>query len=301
MRGPLFLILWFVLSSALALCGETNEKAGADAPHATVLSDLTFAAVDGTDLKLNLYLPVGVKNPPLVVYIHGGGWRGGSRNESMLQWLTAHGYALASVDYRFSNVAHFPAQIHDCKGAIRWLRANADKYGYNAKTIVICGSSAGGHLSVLLGTTAGNKELEGTVGGNAEVSSAVQGILDFYGPTDFVLRAKDQPKETDAPGGKVYSLLGKAVLSDPEFAKLASGAYHVSKDSPPLLIFHGTADKVVLINQSQRLQQAYEALKLSVRMVPVPDAGHGGPGFITPQTKPVILEFLAAIYATAQP
>lgn len=255
------------------------------------LANIPYAEVDGRKLLLDLHLPKDVKNPPLVVYIHGGGWKTGSRKGAPTV-LVKHGFALASIDYRFSAEAVFPAQIFDCKGAVRWLRAHAAEYGYNASSIAIMGNSAGGHLAVLLGTSAHEKALEGDVGGNLDQSSAVQAIADYYGPTDFILRTKDQPEQTETKGGKVYDLLGGAVLENLEKAKLASGAYHVSPASPPLLVFHGTADKTVLINQSERLVEAYKALGLPVTFQKVEGAVHGGPQFLAPENLEILLQFL---------
>src|SRR5262249_6673062 len=146
--------------------------------------------VDGQKLQLDLFVPTGDKKPPLVVYIHGGSWLRGSRKKPPVHWLTEEGFALASISYRFSDRAVFPAQIHDVKAAVRWLRANQDKYGYDASRIGVCGTSAGGHLAVLLSTSGGVKELEGTIGGNLQQSSRVQAVVDWYGPADFILRSR---------------------------------------------------------------------------------------------------------------
>lgn len=198
------------LFAMFVVCGAVHldTVAGDDKALTKVRSvlDIEFAAPDQHSLKLNLFLPTDGSNPPLVLYIHGGSWRTGDRKECPVKWLAEHGYAVASIDYRLSQQATFPAQIHDCKGAVRWLRANASSYGYSSEKIAVVGSSAGGHLAVLLGLTAGVESLEGSVGGNAERSSAVQAIVDYYGPTDFLLRAKTQPENTDAPKGNVYQL-----------------------------------------------------------------------------------------------
>ncbi|MEZ6034982.1 MAG: alpha/beta hydrolase [Planctomycetaceae bacterium] len=150
--------------------------------------DLVYAEVDGQQLTLDLYLPEGQKRAPLVVWIHGGGWRGGTKHNPPLREITKDGFALASISYRFTNKAIFPAQIHDCKGAVRWLRTNADRFGYNPDWIAVAGSSAGGHLALLMGTSGGVTALEGNVGGNLDRSSAVQAVIDYFGPSDFVLR-----------------------------------------------------------------------------------------------------------------
>ncbi len=207
-------------------------------------------------------------------------------------WVTAKGYALASIEYRLSQEAVFPAQIFDCKGAVRWLRAHAAEYGYDASRIAIAGASAGGHLAALLGTSGGEAALEGDVGGNPGESSRVQAIVDFYGPTDFILRAQEQPAFTDEPSGAVYQLLGHGVKSDPERARLASAAWHVTSDDPPLLAIHGTKDPRVRPNQSQRLCDAYRELKLENTLHPVEGAGHGGPEFESQDVQTAVTSFL---------
>ena len=259
----------------------------------TAIPDLAYAEAGGQKLLLDLYMPLKAEKPPLVVYIHGGGWRQGDRKKpTFILWLVERGYAVASLDYRLSQTATFPAQIHDCKGAVRWLRAHAAQYGYNAERIAAVGGSAGGYLALLLGVTGDSKELEGDVGGNPTQSSRVQAVVDFYGPTDFVLRSGDQPQETEKKGGKVYSLLGKAVQSDLELAKRASPAFHVTKDDAPLLMFHGTADKTVLMNQAERIRDAYTAAGLPVEFHVIEGGGHGGPAYDTPPCREPTLKFL---------
>ena len=139
-----------------------------------LLDDITYATVDGRELKLDLYLPhqsrTEAGKPPLVLWFHGGAWQWFSKDRCMMIWLAAEGYALASVDYRLAPSAKFPAQIHDCKGAVRWLRVNSEKFGYSVERIAAIGESAGGHLASLLGTSAGVTALEGTVGGNLDLS-----------------------------------------------------------------------------------------------------------------------------------
>ena len=143
------------------------------------LTDIEYAKADGHQLLLDLYLPVEGGPAPLIVYVHGGAWRGGSKAGMPLGGLVAEGYAVASVEYRLSPVARFPAQVHDIKAAIRFLRAEQETYRYNAERVTIAGSSAGAHLAALVGITNGNKELEGTVGGHLERSSDVQAIVSY--------------------------------------------------------------------------------------------------------------------------
>ena len=275
-------LLFFSLSVAAA-----QEKG-------TVVKDIEFANVDGQSLKLDLYLPANPKGSSLVVWIHGGGWRAGSKNSCYISWLSQHGYTVASISYRFTDVAQFPAQLHDCKGAVRWLRAHAGEYGYQAGRIGISGASAGGHLAALVGTTAGNRKLEGTVGGNLDQSSRVQAVADFFGATDFVLRSKTQPSRANKEGSVVYNLLGGGADEKVKLAKQASAAYHVSTDDPPLLIFHGDMDKTVLLDQSQAIERAYKKAGLWVELNVLKGSGHGGTEFFTDANGKRLYDFLQA-------
>lgn len=254
--------------------------------------DVVFAKLDSGELRLDLYLPKDVEKPPLVVFIHGGGWRNNSYKKCLTPWLTEYGFAVASIGYRLTDKGTFPAQIHDCKGAVRWLRAHASDYGYDARRIGVAGTSAGGHLAALLGVTSDLKELEGDVGGNTDQSSQVQAIVDYYGPTDFILRSQNQPAKTEPPDSPVHRLLGGPASEKQELARLASSSYHVTKDDPPLLILHGKNDKTVYLDQSQRLVDEYRKAGLDVTMVVVPGAGHGGNAFFQEPYRKQVAEFL---------
>ena len=264
----------------------------ATANNIKITKDIEFAVVNNQSLKLDLYQPKKPKGSPLVVWIHGGGWRKGTKERCYIDWLPEHGYTVASISYRYSSVAKFPAQIHDCKGAVRWLRANAEKYGYNPKKIFIAGSSAGGHLTALMATTSENKELEGAVGGNLKFSSVIQGAVIYYGATDFILRSKTQPSRANAKGSVVYDLLGGGAHEKIKTAKLASACYHVSKDDAPLLIFHGSKDKTVLIDQSEAIKLKYDKAGLTAQLQVVEEAGHGGNIFYSGINASYLLKFL---------
>ncbi len=257
-----------------------------------VYTDLTYAEIGPRQLQLDLVMPEGVEKPPLLVVIHGGGWRKGSRKKVNAKPYLEAGYAVASIDYRLSTEAVFPAQIHDCKGAVRWLRAHAGEYGYDADRVAAVGSSAGGHLALLLGLTGGDAQYEGNVGGNTDQSSKVMAVVDFYGPTDFLLRAKDQPKETDMEGGKVYMLLGGSVQNRQDLARLASPAWQVDAGDAPIITLHGDMDSTVLINQSQRLVEECREEGVPIEFYTVPGNGHGGPGFGAPENRKRVRDFL---------
>lgn len=280
------------VTSNFTRAAEKEEPPAREGQGLLQVPDITYAVVDGFELKLDLSLPGGAKNPPLVVYIHGGSWRAGSRKGCPINWLVDEGYAVASISYRLSDRATFPAQIVDCKGALRFLRANAAKYGYSVAKVGVAGSSAGGHLAVLLGTSGGLKELEGDVGGNLDQSSRVDAIVDYYGPTDFPLRSKTHPARSEDPKSGTAEMLGGPVSKNLEIAKLASGVTHVSGDDPPLLILHGDKDKTVLMDQSESLRDAYRRAGLEEKLIVVPGGGHGGAPFNNDDNRRAVLEFL---------
>jgi acetyl esterase/lipase len=266
------------------------------AERARVERDVQFASVDGQSLKLDLYVPIQERNPHLVVWIHGGGWRSGSKDKCFLTWLTDYGYAVASISYRLTDRAVFPAQIHDCKAAVRWLRANAEKYGYRADKIAVAGSSAGGHLAALMGTSGDVKQLEGAVGGNLRQSSRVDAVIDFYGATDFVLRSKTQPHRANKEDSVVYRLLGGGADQKVELAKLASAAHHVTSDDPPMLVLHGDQDNTVLLDQSQRIHEVYTKAGLPITLHVLEGAGHGGQRFYQGHSRELIIAFLNKVF-----
>jgi len=270
-----------VLLLSVTLSAETKK-----------FKDLEYARVNGQSMKLDLYLPEKVKGSPLVVWIHGGGWKGGNKSSCPIAWLNSYGYSVASISYRLTDKAVFPAQIHDCKGAVRWLRANKSKYGYSTEKIGVAGSSAGGMLAALMGTSGDVKELEGTVGGNHEESSRVNAVIDLYGATDFILRSKTQPHRANDPGSVVHLLLGGGADKKVELAKLASAAYHVTSDDPPFLVFHGDKDNTVLPDQSFKIQEVYKAANLPLDLNIIQGAGHGGKQFFSSENKKKMSDFL---------
>ncbi len=259
------------------------------------VKNLQYAEVDGKPLLLDLYLPEKPEGSPLVVWVHGGGWKGGSKQKCFLKWLANFGYTVASINYRLVDVAKWPAQLHDCKAAIRWLRANSKTYGYNPDCVIAAGSSAGGHLVALLGTTGDNDELEGAVGGNGEQSSRVQAVVDYYGATDFLLRSKTQSWKVNKPGSVVYNLLGGPANQLVEKAQQASAKFHVTPDDPPLLVFHGVKDTTVLMNQTDAIEEAYKKAGLPVTVFRLKNSGHGGIEFYTGKNAEHLCAFLETV------
>jgi acetyl esterase/lipase len=247
--------------------------------------DLEYVPGGHERQKLDLYLPEKADGPmPVVVWIHGGAWRQGSKAGCPGIFLAEKGYAVASVGYRLSQHAVFPAQIEDCKTAIRWLRANAKKYNLDPDHVGVWGASAGGHLVALLGTTGGMKELEGK-DGNLDQSSKVQCVVDWFGPTDF------RNVRSEAPDSPVTQLLGGPPSKEKDKAALASPLAHVHKDCPPFLIMHGDKDPTVRFAASEALEEALKKVNVPVTLVKLEGAKHGGPEFQTKEVRKQIEEF----------
>jgi len=260
-----------------------------------VTKGVVYAEADGHKLLLDIYKPSSNNTPYLIVWVHGGAWHSGSRETPPLSFVGS-GYALASVDYRLSVDAKFPAQIHDIKAAIRYLRANAAKYGYRSDKIIIAGSSAGGHLAALAGVTNNDKALEGNIGEYTTTSSSIQAILDYYGPTNFTTILKQStPHGVSVRGPAMALLLGKTVDNIPDMARKASPVFQVDASDPPLLIFHGDQDIQVPINQSHELVGAYKSHNLNVQMEVVYGAGHSDAPYFEPKYQQIAQAFLLAV------
>jgi len=253
--------------------------------NVTAYRDVVYATIGKKEILLDLYVPKNATiKPPLLVWIHGGGWRSGSKDSCRLYRETQRGYAVASLNYRLTHEAMFPAQIHDCKGAIRWLRANAEKFGYNADRIGVAGSSAGGQLVALLGTSGGVKELEGNVGGNLDQSSDVQAVCDFYGATNFHTIIKQRNQVKSRPSSVLAKLFGGTVEEKPEVATLASPVTFLDKTDPPFLIIHGAKDNVVPVEQSTSFEKLVKQVNVPVTLIILEEAGHGGKPFNSKET-----------------
>ena len=246
--------------------------------------DLEYARVGETSLKLDLYVPAAAKSPPVVVWVHGGAWRGGSKSNPSVLPLTEKGYAVASVDYRLSPVAPFPAQVHDIKAAIRYLRASANQHDISTERIAISGGSAGGHLAALVGVSNGAKELEGDVGQNREQSSDVQAIVVFYGASNLTtILSQSTTHGLSARVPALELLLGGQPDSKQDLARLASPVFHVDNTDPPLLWFHGDQDPQMPINQAHEMIGAYKKQDLPATLEVVYGGAHGGKLFYTPE------------------
>jgi acetyl esterase/lipase len=255
-----------------------------------LVSDVQYCTGGGKPLLMDVFVPISrLKTPtPAVLWLHGGGWeRGDKTGNSGAIMLADAGFVTASIFYRLSGDSPFPADIQDCKCAIRYLRANAKTYGIDPNRIGVAGASAGGHLAELVATADNKAGLEGD-GGWQNVSSRVQAVSAYYGVSDFTVGAREFQHHT---GKVVLKLFGGDEKERPELYQQASPIKHVSKDDPPLLLVHGEQDDLVPFQQSVEMAKAYQRAGLKVEFIPVKNAGHDfeqvGPNPITPPVNEI--------------
>lgn len=245
----------------------------AQSPEIDAYPDLTYGEAGGETLKVDVAVPRGPGPFPALLCVHGGGWIAGNRKDMApaMAELAKNGYVAASVEYRLAPKFQFPAQIEDVKRCVRWLRANASKYKIDPERIGALGVSAGAHLVALLGTASPKDKLEGP--GDEKQSSRVRAIVCWAGPVDFVKGRDSLMRPTTAP--LVLALLGGTPESAPAQYKAASATTYISKDDPPVLLIHGTADEVVSIEQSEIFEKALKAGGVKVEFLRYPGGGHG--------------------------
>ena len=282
----LFLTVIFVLAQRQGTAESPKVPDGI-----TVHRDIVYVADGHERQKLDLYIPDEGENLPLIIWIHGGAWLGGDKTHYNPREYLKSGYAGASINYRLSQHAIFPAQIEDVKAAVRWLRANAETYRLNPNRFAVWGSSAGGHLVAMLGTTDDVAEFE--VGENLEVSSRVQAVVDYYGPTDFLqMDAHRLPDGLvhDAPDSPESKLVGGPIQEHKDRVARANPITYVSDDDSPFLIIHGDRDKLVPYQQSVLLKDALEKAGVPVTFYKVEGGGHGW--FTDPKVPELTKAFL---------
>lgn len=306
---PIALLISIALAATL-LAGCSLLGMGQPAALSTPPTDKNVAYTPnaGTQ-KMDIYLPAGAGPFPVIINIHGGGFKFGDKGmvdaHPGQEFLQA-GYAIASIDYRLSGEAKFPAAVLDAKAAVRFLRANAAKYKLNPDKIVAFGQSAGGNIAAMLGTTGDVAEFDDASLGNAGVSSRIQAVVDWFGPTDFGqmdaqakaqgCSASDQKHNAADSFESLY--LGATVPDAPDLVKKANPITYITQDDPPFLIQKGDQDCTVPIENTKMLADALQAAGLDVRYDLLKGTGHGDTGntpvFASASNIKVVLDFLAS-------
>ena len=254
--------------------------------------DLVYATPGGAPLALDVYLPARTVQPPLVVYVHGGAWNAGNKTQYP-EFLVDQGFAVASLDFRSTDVAPFPANVHDIKAAIRYLRTRAPELGYRADRIAITGASSGGHLAALVGVTSGVAALEGEEGTHRGESSAVQAIVSWFGASNLTtILQQSTPFGLNVRVPALKRLLGDLPENVPDRARLASPVFHVDAKDPPLMLLHGDQDQQMPINQLHELDGAYARAGLKAETLVLHGVGHDGGPFFGGEPAQRVVEFL---------
>lgn len=280
-----------------------------------VLGALAFAEPAGyRPIRLDLYRPAREGPAPLIIFFHGGGWMRGSRHvfvaafndwtPSPFERLALAGFAVASVDYRLSAEARFPAQLEDVTASLLWLTAQADEYDLDTDRTVLWGSSAGAHLAALLALEHSTGPMDESRAG-ARIAR-ICGVIDWFGPADLLSMARRPPgdgtADADAPDSREARLLGAPVQTVPELARAASPRAHVHSAAPPFLIAHGTADRLVPIEQSQDLADALRRANVDVEFRAIENADHMWMGVENPE--PIFLaglDFARTVTSHSEP
>lgn len=297
-----FLTLLLISNAFLAsVSGQVPDRVRAWFPDGTIYHhNINYA---GDTLKkhlLDIYLPSNTNsNVPLVVWIHGGAWNHNDKYADMgymkntIRGFLEKGYALASIDYRFSSTTPFPAQIQDCNAALEFLHAHAARYGLDNKRIALIGFSAGGHLASLQGLALNNQVSDFYAGGK-KPTYKLRGVVDFYGPSDFLaMIGRSNPDSTSDP---ISQLLGASAIRRPDLSKRASPVTYVDKNDPPFFIVQGEKDESVPYQQSVLLQSYLNLAGVRNELIIVKDAPHFGEMFDTQDIRDKMFLFLQGIF-----
>ena len=301
---PVRLFALALLALALPLAAQQLQIASDAAPTPgngtfTATLGLEYAAVGDQHLLVDMYVPDEPGLHPAILYLHTGAWVTGDRDPGASLRQARRGYVVASIDYELAPKSIYPAQLEDCKAAVRWLRANAARFRIDPERIAVFGASAGGHLAALLGTTGGIADFEGVALGNAGYSSRVKAVVDFYGPTDLL--KLDSQKAACAPPLDGNSrllppslLIGCAIQLCKEKTELANPINFITPDDPPFLILHGDTDCLVPWQQSQLLYDALKAAGMPVSFHLIPGAGHADAKFDELGNQQIVSDFFDA-------
>lgn len=259
--------------------------------------EVRYASDENPRHTLDLYRPKygRSKKMPVIVFIHGGGWQRGNKlggGQFVLPFVSSQQFTGVSIGYRLSGEAKWPAQLHDVKAAIRWLKANAERLNIDPDRIAVWGTSAGAHLAALLGVTGdADGYLEGIVGEHGTFKSDVKCVIDWFGPSEL-LRMNDFPSTInhDAKDSPESRLIGGPIQTLKAIARQASPVSHITAGDAAFLIMHGNKDKLVPIDQSIRFDAALKKARVPSTFVKVEGAGHGV--FSHPEVSVRIRKFL---------
>lgn len=268
---------FFSINATAAQWIKTISKNDSQIPDGTVvLKDVPYVTNGHERQKLDLLLPPSEEKLPLLVWVHGGGWEAGDKAERTFYRFLNQGFAVASINYRFSQHAIYPAQIEDCKAAIRWLRAHAEEFGFDAEKMGAGGASAGGHLVALLAATGHTRMFD--KGEYLEESSRIQAACDFFGPTDFNDYDFQDTIFKDYDNSPLSKLVGGSMAQKTALRSLASPLCFVTSTHAPIIIIHGNRDNLVPLNQSQRYLGALAQVNVESTLLIIDNQGHGFDG-----------------------
>jgi acetyl esterase/lipase len=284
-------------SILIIIVGVIFAQQSISARSIVVEEDVTYGSVGDTQLKLDLAHPREGAGPfPAIVFIHGGAWAGGSRKDyrSWIERAAKKGFVAATISYRLTQPDPvtkvgkfpFPAQIHDCKCAVRWLRSVADKYHIDTDRIGVTGGSAGGHLSLLVGFADKDAGLEGD-GGHADQSSRVNAVVNYCGPTDLVHEYQDIVPVRDF----LVALCGGPPDLATDAYQQASPLTYITHDDPPVLTLHGDKDDIVPLNQATFLDEAMKKAGVPHDLIILKGQGHGFQGQAQSQAENAMWTF----------
>ncbi len=293
-----------VLFLTAGSCKKSSNDTTPPTPTQTQYLDVAYATASSAQ-NLDIFLPDTLKiQNPVLIWVHGGGWKSGDkaefRNTNRLKELRRRGYAVVVINYRLSGEAKFPAQIFDVKAAIRWVKANASAYKFNSAKIGVWGSSAGGHLVSLAGTSGGVAELEDMSLGNSGFNSTIQAVIDWYGPIDLLkmdsmaIAQGCAGSNHNAANSPESELIGFQITTRPDLVAKANPITYITADDPPIFIEHGLIDCTVAYGQSQlfydKLISVVGAQKVKIKFLA--NTGHGGGLFSDAATDTEAIDFL---------
>jgi len=277
-------VLWLCAIVALAVwvwspvsAAQGGRRHRADFSEMAVQRDIVYRRINGHNLRLDIYTPKAITHPlPVAMWIHGGAWSHGVKEQRSPVNLVAHGYAMVNIEYRLSQEAPFPAQIEDCKAAVRWIRAHAATYHFDPDQIGAWGHSAGGHLAALLGTSGDIAALEGD-GDNLNYSSRIQAVVDLSGPSNILDLYQSLGREGGHRGDRGQRLTAQFLAGSPEqnraMSMAASPITYVSRDDPAFLIIHGEHDPSIPVEQNELFVQKLKAVGVDATLI-VANRGH---------------------------